>query len=452
MVRGSYNNSRWDTALKDVRLYKRIFVDLRKKAIATPHYRNSSAIYPKMTLGWALYHQEEVTKAILNGLKSESLTLDVQKHSIVVTDKSRNFYVAAWPERILIMAMARVFEMMTKGLLSQCVYSFQKGKGPRHAISDLVQFTRSWSHQSKDSKLYVLKRDVSKYGDSIPHNKLLHLLRTKTEISQNPIYENLLVQVMRCTHFKVSESDVLHNLLVGIPSGSPMVPPLENFYLAPLDDALSDLPRSFYGRYGDDFVFATPDRDLAIQAKGIIARVIESLDLTIKPEKADDYLLTHQTSPVFQLDDMFRSVRFIEWLGSSIQPEYVSIKCRKLQNMRTLITKELLSLFKRTADVSLPQTDRVLILKNGVSSILSRSYLMGLGAEFLKHDDIQIYRDIDRDMTQMIVENVRKTWGVSKSEAWRIHRSLKKPSVLMLHYKVASQKRKAKINDKSIAA
>jgi hypothetical protein len=93
-------------------------------------------------------------------------------------------------------------------------------------------------------------RDIKSYGDTIDcerggklWNDVLRLL-TPVERESNFILDLLERLLM--------PEVTVHPRPIGVPTGSPLVPLIENLYLSPQDQALSTIPGALYLRYGDD--------------------------------------------------------------------------------------------------------------------------------------------------------------------------------------------------------
>jgi hypothetical protein len=78
----------------------------------------------------------------------------------------------------------------------------------------------------------------------------------------------------------------------GLPMGQPIAAIIANLYLSEMDRALETIPRGFYARYGDDFLFAHADPDVAGDAEAVIDRVLDSLWLTVNAKKRRTLYLT----------------------------------------------------------------------------------------------------------------------------------------------------------------
>lgn len=144
-------------------------------------------------------------------------------------------------------------------------YACRTGKGTDAALQRALYFSRRNSH--------FLKLDIRKYFDSIPHDRLLGLLRRR--VADRGLL-NLLQQILS-SYERIPGG--------GVPIGNLTSQHLANFYLAHVDHLVKDRLRiPGYLRYMDDMLLFSSSaqelRDAFCQVREFI-RV--DLDLAIKP-------------------------------------------------------------------------------------------------------------------------------------------------------------------------
>jgi hypothetical protein len=421
----------WDKLLLDPRRYRLVFERIASKAGSNPRMLHSAAIHEELNLAWVLDRQKIITKNIIQLLKMGGYQLDKQKHSLVMTDKLRDFYIADWPERILIMVMAQIVSEKTNGFVPSNVYSFRKGRGQIHALNDLSAFLKGCV--SKFPGVFILKRDITKYGDSIPQHTLLKMLAEKTAVHRSKIFFPLLQQALRCQYVSADGSEAC--LYRGIPSGSPLVPVLENFYLTPLDEKLLRLPNTFYGRFGDDFIVATPFEETARQAAETIDQEVSKLGLTIKPQKALNAFLTNRTAPTIMGFAGFAGKTNFEWLGAKVSANgQSSLKLVHTQVLWQTLSTEIRALLKRASLASPRAEDRIAIARAGLLTLVRQDSNFKLISHLYRFADEAWVRKFDADLTKVIVNNLRELWRVRKSDAWRSFRKMHVSSLFYLRF------------------
>ncbi len=416
----------WDKALLQPKRYKQVLDRLRKRAQDEPRFLRSSALYPELSLFWVFLHERKVLNTILKALKSKAgFTFSAHKWAIVRTDKDRNFYIADWPERILLMVMAEILREKIDPLVSNRVFSFRKGSGAHRALQDFATFVTAHKGQA----LFVMKRDVQSYGDSIKHKKLMALIEERTDLKESSVFRSLLEQSIRIP-FRTSADAAETCMYLGIPSGSPMVPQFENFFLTPLDEILSAFPDSFYGRYGDDFIFATPHYEDAMRVNKAIDEQIESLGLKIKPEKKKNYYFTYQTHRDFNRYPEFAGAVRLEWLGASLLAKgKIGCKAAHFDKAQKYLRTEILALVKRLSTMEFEKSIKEKTLSKGIRDLLDPIEANSTRHVLYGHHNYDLAKLLDEQVTQTTVRALRNYWQLKPREAWRVFRRLKVPSI-----------------------
>lgn len=186
-------------------------------------------------------------------------------------------------------------------LSSPRLYSYRKGVSWLKAVADFAAYSRSHRDSRPDPRergLYVLRRDVDAYTDSIPvgqRSPLWQMLRDvlQSRATASPVSAadwRLIERVVR-PEVRMPRGGVASSFR-GVPTGQPISCVLFNLYLRSLDHALARVPGGFYARYSDDILFAHPDASVAKDADALIDRVLSGLGLRVEPAKRSDYYLT----------------------------------------------------------------------------------------------------------------------------------------------------------------
>lgn len=182
-------------------------------------------------------------------------------------------------------------------LLSPRVYSYRKGMAWLTPISALGTYIRSERRRHADPRergIYVLRRDVDAYTDSIPIGAR-SLLWPMLEAQLGAPLPSLVKESIR-TELRLDHGAVACRVR-GLPMGQPISSVVANLYLGELDRALEGIPGGFYARYGDDFLFAHPDPEVARGADETMDRVVDSLSLTVNEKKKRTLYLTPAGCP-----------------------------------------------------------------------------------------------------------------------------------------------------------
>ncbi len=424
--------NRWDSALLKSQRYYLYFEALKLRTKQHPYFLQSYSRDERLTLRWTLQHEHEVIREIVKYLRAYggNASLSPLKHSLITLDKTRNIYIADWPERILISVMAQVLTEYAQPQISPAVYSFQKGRNASQAIRNLATFIKGLA---PEQPLYILKRDISSYGDSIEPDKMMACLGTLAGFNESRIFAPLLKSAMKIEFESnsLSEQTPIQACLVkGIPSGSPLTPPMENLFLSELDSQLTRYPQTFYARYGDDFVFACSERTLAESVEKEIDSIVQGLSLFIKPEKRKNLRLAfssqdHNTEMGFE-----RALR-IEWLGLSVdRAGTIGCKYDHQQRAKHSLIKNVCGLIDTLERLSISNVDnRIKILRSGLRELLSRKNSHLVQSLLYKQDNLKVLSQIDHHLAHTIVRRLCASWRTSRQQAWRIYRNLRVPSL-----------------------
>lgn len=212
----------------------------------------------------------------------------VQRRSANIEGKQRSLYQSNLEDHLLASALARVVSERCSALVDDRVYSYRRGVSSWDAVFDFGRYVRRHREEVSvptERGLYVVRRDVQAYGDSIPLDEESTLWESVDRCLGSdtwllPVVRGLLRPALR----QEPEAHVS-----SVPTGSPLQPSMCNLYLAPVDVAAPRDGREFYARYGDDIVFAHPVSDVARDAALRIDSVIGRLRLRPSRSKCGDY-------------------------------------------------------------------------------------------------------------------------------------------------------------------
>jgi hypothetical protein len=236
----------------------------------------------------------------------------------VIGGKERTLYRATITDAVVSAVLARVLRALSDPALSSRVYSYRLGRSALQGVRDFAEFVRAHRAAVVDPRqrgLYVVRRDVARYGESIPVGSdsalwpLLAELWQTSGIAPNHPFAKLCEEAVRP---RISaENGAAHRLERGVPTGSPIQPVICNLYLSELDRSLESLNEGFYARYGDDILFAHQDRELSAEASARIERSLSALGLSLKAEKVLNYYFTGCGRSA----SAAQGTTFIEYLG-----------------------------------------------------------------------------------------------------------------------------------------
>jgi len=185
--------------------------------------------------------------------------------------KSRIIGLLTIRDRVCSFAAARVLRSIIEPCLQPCSFAYRPGRSATDAanyVEKLIIRGLSW----------VLETDIKSYFDTINHYLLL------TELSryiEDDSVIDLVEKFMTASVAGVTDKKV--NIL-GITQGSPLSPLLANLYLNELDKTM--LNAGFrYIRYADDLVVLAHEKDILLQALGLLETELTALELSLSEPK-----------------------------------------------------------------------------------------------------------------------------------------------------------------------
>ncbi len=216
--------------------------------------------------------------------------------------KRRRLFDFPVVELIIHDAVAEWLGAKAATVFSSRLYSYQPGISYRHALRDFAHYIRVTSRMHStagDRGLYVLRRDVRAYFDTIPVHEGAPLWEVLARLVGPPSTANLVWTLLHRTlrPLLIDAQGTLYRLVRGIPTGSPVANVVANLYLNAMDDQLSRVDGAFYARYGDDVVAAHPDADTAATLTSLLGAHLEPRGLEFSATKMRDLYLTTAGRP-----------------------------------------------------------------------------------------------------------------------------------------------------------
>jgi len=223
-------------------------------------------------------------------------------YRVRIEGKERTLYAFPVVEMVIQTAVAEWLGEESAGGLSSRLYSYRAGVPYHRAVRDLARFLGAHRRARQDPRqrgVFVLRRDVRSYFDSIPVGPDSPLWRILGEaIGPTAADGATWTLVERAVRPKLVD-DLGEELVLrrGIPTGSPVANVVANLYLAALDRDLAALPGGFYARYGDDLLAAHADPEAARTMHRLFADHLEASGLGSHPDKTKDLYLTAAGRP-----------------------------------------------------------------------------------------------------------------------------------------------------------
>jgi hypothetical protein len=407
-----HSSRSWDDELLDARRYQVLFEALRRRAASRPSLLAAPRRAGAIGLRWLLAHEAQVTQRILEALVTPGFRLGHQHKVRVFAGKAREIYVADWPDRLVLMVMGRLLSERLEAVLTDRVFSFRQGRSHWDALGQLRRFLKD---VPRGAPVHVLRRDIRRYGDSVLQPRVLALTEERLGIVPDSLFGRVLRQGVRVVH---SGEDAPASLARGIPSGSPLCPPLENLYLDVIDRTLQALPGAFYARYGDDFLVATGREASAAQAREAVAALVPALGLTASPDKALDVTLVSPSQG-------------FEWLGLRVGREgRLGCKRARWREARRRVSLELDRFVEVAFRAELEEPQRLALLRVGLARLLDPSGSPWLASMVFEQDDPVALAELDRHLSQHLAGTLGRRLGGGRQRGWRLFRKLGYRSLL----------------------
>jgi hypothetical protein len=281
--------------LADPRRYEREVERLHQRHLLNPRlYDFAQDDVPLATL---VQKRGEVSRVLARTVSDGKYRLEPGRQRCITVDgKERVVLAYRLTDTILHGVVSSIVEEAVEPRLSPCLGSYRKGVSwwmPVRGFSSYLRQHRRARPDPRTRGIYVLRRDVDSYTDTIPvdaRSALWPMLRELVKPDGRAEWAwGLLEQVVRT---EAVDRDSWFCRRLGVTTGQPISCVLFNLYLGRLDAALDSIDGGFYARYSDDILFAHPDPAVAQAALTTIDAVVDELDLTLNPTKSRTLYLT----------------------------------------------------------------------------------------------------------------------------------------------------------------
>jgi RNA-directed DNA polymerase len=202
------------------------------------------------------------------GKDSQTRLLDVKEHL------SKGTYEPKPVKRVVQTAVRMVIEPIFEREFAEQSYGFRPGRGCKDALRRVDELLQS-------GLTHVVDVDIKAYFDSIPHDRLMALVRERIADSRVlALIESFLKQRIMDPLGWIDPEE--HDQ--GTPQGGVISPLLANIYLNPLDHLMSQLGHEMV-RYADDMVILCPSAEAAQSVLATLREWTTEAGLTLHPEK-----------------------------------------------------------------------------------------------------------------------------------------------------------------------
>ncbi len=208
------------------------------------------------------------------------------------TDEQRPLGIPTVRDRVVQTALASVLEPIFETTFSEHSHGFRPGRKAQDALTAVLGHLEA-------GKVFVVDADLKAYFDSIPHGRLLELVRRKVTDGRVLDLIGMFLKAGIMEDGQMTEPDA------GSPQGGVISPLLANIYLDGLDHQMAGNGVAME-RYADDFVICCGTREEAERALEQVRMWTAQAGLTVHPTKT-------------RIVDMGQNGAFIDFLGYRLQ-------------------------------------------------------------------------------------------------------------------------------------
>jgi RNA-directed DNA polymerase len=188
------------------------------------------------------------------------------------SQEQRPLGIPAVRDRIVQGALRHVLEPIFEKEFAGQSYGFRPGRGAKDAL-------RRVDTLLKAGHVWVVDADLKSYFDTIPHDRLLALVRAR--VADGRVLA-LVESFLRAG--VMEEAKGWRPTECGTPQGGVISPLLANLYLDPLDHQMAAAGWEMV-RYADDFVILCRSAAEAVEALAAVRAWVTEAGLTLHPEK-----------------------------------------------------------------------------------------------------------------------------------------------------------------------
>lgn len=346
-----------------------------------------------------------------------------REHRAFIEKKERQLFVGPFTDMVVCAVLAERIQPAVDAYLPPQVHSYRKGYSSVTAVAAWQSYLRAYRAGTPDLRnraLYVLRRDIRKYGESIPVGESSPLWPSLRAALGGHHLEAWMDLVKRAVTPRVAYLDGRQGPAATVPTGSPLQPMMCNLLLAPLDKQLAALPNSFYARFGDDFLMASPDPGQSQQQRESWYNYIHACGLSAKEEDSRDFYLTGPARP--SPAQPWQPASHIEFLGVRVTFRgHTALKGEHLRRFVTHLRQRLITTHQLLQQQQLPAPQRMRALCQVAARCVDPAHPLALpAAQLLRHhiNDREHLRQLDYIIASTIAELLAQRRGPRAFRRW----------------------------------
>ncbi len=295
-----------------------------------------------VSLSMLLESQTRLCRHVAAEVSAGGYRLAPLKHAEVHLDgKRRALYRPDLIDALVLGAVSARLTSLLESILADSVYAYRPGRSSMSAVgrlrAELAEHRRRYAPAQRG--LFVLQRDLSNYGESIPTDEGSYLWAAISSVL-DLLDDRREAQVLRelleaaCRPQVRYATGRVEAMTRGLPTGSPIQQPLANLYLTVLDEQMGtrDL---FYARFGDDLLVVSSSLEASIEAADTLQRVVDGLELRFNDAKTKNQYFTKPGRPLERACSLaMRPTSHIEYLGVRLNFDgRLGIKAKRVRQL-----------------------------------------------------------------------------------------------------------------------
>lgn len=379
-------------------LYQDEFKKLRSKVHAGKFSLSSYAVNKAITLRWILYNEDFVINELIKTIKNNKYEnpLSIEK-KVLIDKKERILYSFDWHEIILQGAISSLLFKVLEPQLSDSLNSYRKGRGTHNTLITLSDYISSLI---ESGPVYILKRDIKAYGDSIPHDVLSQTLK---KFVPEEDFVNLIKKIINFNYIE-HKTGILKKKDLGLPTGSPINNLIINMFLTDMDKKIDNYKNeSCYFRYGDDILVATPKKSTADKITRILNNNITKKGLHFNKDKVVD----------IKFDITTNKNESFKYLGLMVKSNGgLALSKEKELDIRTQIKKTVSKIDKLSSKVTREEKDKIQSIISSLKVLFYKTdFLAELASYFPIISDDNYWKDLDLWTARTVLSKIYKKQG-----------------------------------------
>jgi hypothetical protein len=388
--------------------------------LAARHARLEWRMVDAVALADIARHAREVAKQLAREIPEGGHTFrPLVPRKARLNGKERTIYRLDALDAVVWSALVRVLTVGFDARLGTHLFSYRKGYSQWRAAAAFLEYAHQHERTRRDPRtrgLFVLRRDVRRYDETIPVRDDSSLWSTLAELCTASTFGyrgDFGLFLKRAFRPEVAQPDgSVRRLELGVPTGMPTQTIACNTYLLPVDRKILSIAGCFYARFGDDILFAHSELEAAERAARLFDEEIDRLALTFNAEKSQAFYLT-RPGRAHDSAKHFAQCTRLPYLGFDVAFEGARLRADKRRTMWLSLSRRIEAADRLVSDrdskvraLAMCQTVRTAL---DPSSTLSERYAPWLRHAICSRLDLA---QLDHDLALTIAQRLSHQRGV----------------------------------------